>query len=328
MVTTNSVNKFKLNKWKLASIFALVGTTLGLTISIVRSQSPSIIKIDGSSTVYPITEAVAEEFQKEKRGAIRVTVGISGTGGGFKKFCSQEDSIRTDISDASRIIQPSEIEKCKAAGIEFIELPIAYDAITVVVNTENFIDTMTVEELKKMWAPEAKGKIMRWNQVNPNWPDAELRMYGPGADSGTFEYFTNEIVGQSRASRSDYTPSEDDNVLVQGVANDPNAIAYFGYSYYEANRDLLKSIAIDNGNGPVKPSLETVRSGQYQPLARPIFIYVNAKAAERPEVKEFVEFYLKNAPELVKEVNSVPLSELEYQQAMERFKNGVIGSGS
>ncbi|NER03061.1 MAG: PstS family phosphate ABC transporter substrate-binding protein [Okeania sp. SIO3C4] len=327
MVTTNSVKKLKLNKWKLAGVFAVVSTTLAVTISIVRSQSPSIIKIDGSSTVYPITEAVAEEFQKEKRGTIRVTVGISGTGGGFKKFCSQEDSIRIDISDASRIIQPSEIEKCKAAGIEFIELPVAYDAITVVVNTENFIDTMNVEELKKMWAPDAQGKVMRWNQVNPNWPDAELRMYGPGADSGTFEYFTKEIVGQSKASRSDYTPSEDDNVLVQGVANDSNAIAYFGYSYYEANRDLLKAIAIDNGNGPVKPSLETVRSGQYQPLARPIFIYVNAKAAERPDVKEFVEFYLKNAPELVKEVNSVPLSELEYQQAMQRFKNGVIGTG-
>ncbi|NEN89797.1 MAG: PstS family phosphate ABC transporter substrate-binding protein [Okeania sp. SIO3H1] len=327
MVTTK-VKNLKLNKRKLASVFALVATTLAITIPVVRSQSPSIIKIDGSSTVYPITEAVAEEFQKQKRGVMRVTVGISGTGGGFQKFCSQEDSVRTDISDASRIIQPSEIEKCKAAEIEFIELPIAYDAITIVVNNENFVDAMTVEELKKMWAPEAQGKVTRWNQVNSNWPDAELRMYGPGADSGTFDYFTNAIVGQSKASRSDYTPSEDDNVLVQGVANDPNAIAYFGYSYYEANRDLLKAIAIDNGNGPVKPSLETVRNGQYQPLARPIFIYVNAKAAERPEVKEFVEFYLKNAPQLVKEVNSVPLSEREYQQGMERFKNRVIGSGS
>lgn len=235
MVTTK-VKKLKLNKWKLASVFALVATTLAVTIPIVRSQNPSIIKIDGSSTVYPITEAVAEEFQKEKRGVMRVTVGISGTGGGLKKFCSLEDSVRTDISDASRAIQPSEIEKCKVAGIEFIELPIAYDAITVVVNTENFIDTMTVEDLKKMWAPEAQGKVMKWNQVNSNWPDVELRMYGPGADSGTFDYFTNEIVGQSKASRSDYTPSEDDNVLVQGVANDPNAIAYFGYSYYEAIR--------------------------------------------------------------------------------------------
>lgn len=327
MVTTK-IKKLKLNKWQLASVFVLVATTFAITISVVRSQSSSIIKIDGSSTVYPITEAVAEEFQKEKKGVMRVTVGISGTGGGFKKFCSQEDSVRTDISDASRTIQASEIEKCKAAGIEFIELPVAYDAITIAVNPENFIDAMTVEELRKMWAPEAQGKVMRWNQVNSNWPDAELRMYGPGADSGTFDYFTNEIVGKSGASRSDYTPSEDDNVLVQGVANDPNAIAYFGYSYYEANRDLLKAIAIDDGNGPVKPSLETVRGGQYQPLARRIFIYVNAKAAERPEVNEFVEFYLKNAPQLVKEVNSVPLSEREYQQAMERFKNRVIGSGS
>ncbi|NEO58327.1 MAG: PstS family phosphate ABC transporter substrate-binding protein [Okeania sp. SIO3B5] len=327
MVTTK-VKKLKLKKWKLASVFALVATTLVITIPVVRSQSPSIIKIDGSSTVYPITEAVAEEFQKQKRGMMRVTVGISGTGGGFQKFCSQEDSVRTDISDASRVIQPSEIEKCKAAGIEFIELPIAYDAITVAVHRENFVDTMTMEELRKMWAPEAQGKVIRWNQVNSNWPNAELRMYGPGADSGTFDYFTNEVVGKSGASRSDYTPSEDDNVLVQAVANDPNAIAYFGYSYYEANRDRIKAIAIDNGNRPVKPSLETVRNGQYQPLARPIFIYVNAKAAERPEVQEFVEFYLQNAPQLVKEVNSVPLSELEYQQAMERFKNRVIGSSS
>ncbi|NET16600.1 MAG: protein sphX, partial [Okeania sp. SIO1H6] len=217
MVTTK-IKNLKLNKRKLASVFVLVATTLATTISLVRSQSPSTIKVDGSSTVYPITEAVAEEFQKQKRGFMRVTVGISGTGGGFQKFCSQEDSVRTDISDASRIIQPSEIEKCKAAGIEFIELPIAYDAITVVVNTENLVDTMTVEELKKMWAPEAQGKVMRWNQVNSNWPDAELRMYGPGADSGTFDYFTHEIVGKSKASRSDYTPSEDDNVLVQGVA--------------------------------------------------------------------------------------------------------------
>ena len=325
MVTTKK-NKLKQNKWKLASAFALVATTLAITIPAVRSQSPLTVKIDGSSTVYPITEAVAEEFQKQKKGSVRVTVGISGTGGGFQKFCSSKDSVRTDISDASRPIKTSEVKKCKATGIEFIELPIAYDAITVVVNPQNPVNSMTVDELSKMWKPESQGKIMKWNQVNSDWPDSELRMYGPGADSGTFDYFTMEIMGKSGYSRSDYTPSEDDNVLVQGVANDPNAIAYFGYSYYEANQDKLKVISIDSGNGPVKPSLETVQNGKYQPLARPIFIYINAKSAERAEVKEFVEFYLQNAPKLVKEVNSVPLSNAEYQQAMQRFKNRVIGS--
>lgn len=320
MVTT------KQNKWQLASALAVVATTLAVIVPEVKSQSPSTIKIDGSSTVYPITEAVAEEFQKEKKGAVRVTVGISGTGGGFKKFCSQEDSVRTDISDASRLIESSEAEKCKAAGIEFIELPIAYDAITLVVNPKNPVNSMTLDEIKKMWRPEAQDKIMKWNQLNSSWPDAELRLYGPGADSGTFDYFTKKIVGESGAIRSDYTPSEDDNVLVQGVASDSHAIAYFGYSYYEANQDKLKAIGIDSGSGPVKPSLETVQSGQYQPLARPIFIYVNAKSVERPEVKEFVEFYLLNAPKLVKEVKSLPMSNAEYQETMQRFQNRVLGT--
>ncbi len=321
MLTTR--NKFKQNKWQLISALTLVVTALIITVPVVRSQSPPTIKIDGSSTVYPITEAVAEEFQKEKKGAVRVTVGISGTGGGFKKFCSEEDAVRTDISDASRRIKPSEIEKCQAAGIEFIELPVAYDAITVVVHPKNPVNSMTVAELKKMWEPEAQDKIMKWNQVNPTWPDVELRLYAPGADSGTFDYFTDEIVGKSGASRADYTPSEDDNVLVQGVASDPSAIGYFGLAYYEANKGQLKGVAIDSGSGAVLPLLETVRTGTYKPLSRPIFIYINTKAASRPEVKEFIEYYLNNAEKLVKEVQYVPLLSTEYKQAMQRFQKTV-----
>lgn len=321
MLTTR--NKFKQNKWQLISALTLVVTALIITVPVVRSQSPPTIKIDGSSTVYPITEAVAEEFQKEKKGAVRVTVGISGTGGGFKKFCSEEDAVRTDISDASRRIKPSEIEKCQAAGIEFIELPVAYDAITVVVHPKNPVNSMTVAELKKMWEPEAQGKIMKWNQVNPTWPDAELRLYAPGADSGTFDYFTDEIVGKSGASRADYTPSEDDNVLVQGVASDPSAIGYFGLAYYEANKGKLKGVAIDSGSGAVLPLLETVRTGTYKPLSRPIFIYINTKAASRPEVKEFIEYYLNNAEKLVKEVQYVPLLSKEYKEALQSFQKTV-----
>jgi phosphate transport system substrate-binding protein len=316
-----SRNKFKQNKWKIISALTVLTTILIVTVPRVRSQSKSIIKIDGSSTVYPITEAVAEEFQKEKKGTVRVTVGISGTGGGFKKFCSQEDTVRTDINNASRPIKQSEIENCESAGIEFIELPIAYDAITLVVHQNNPINTMKVAEIKKMWEPEAEGKVINWKQINSSWPDAELRLYGPGADSGTFDYFTEEIVGNSGASRADYTPSEDDNVLVQGVASDPNAIGYFGFAYYQVNKDKLKGIAIDSGDGGVLPSLETVRNGTYKPLSRPIFIYINIKSVARPEVKEFIEYYLMNAEKLVKEVQYVPLLSREYQQTLEIFSS-------
>ena len=313
----------KQKKLQLAGVFAAVATTMALLVPAVRSESPSTIRIDGSSTVYPITEAVAEEYQIEKRGRVRVTVGISGTGGGFKKFCDGQ----TDISDASRPIKPSEQEKCAAAGIEYIELPVAYDAITVVVHPDNkAVESMTLEELNKMWEQEATDTIVRWNQVNPDWPDEPLRLLGPGADSGTFDYFTDAINGKSGASRTDYTPSEDDNVLVQGVASDKNAIAYFGFAYYDNNKDKLKAVAIDDGKGPVEPSLDTVIDGTYTPLSRPIFIYVNAEAAERPEVKEFVEFYLANAPALVREVHYVPLPESQYSQGMQRFQNRVVGS--
>ncbi|MCX7793829.1 MAG: PstS family phosphate ABC transporter substrate-binding protein [Thermodesulfovibrionales bacterium] len=292
--------------------------------SILHAQE-KIVKIDGSSTVYPITEAVAEEFQKAKKGAVKVTVGISGTGGGFKKFCRGE----TDISNASRPILKKEIDACKEAGIEYIELPIAYDGLAVMVNPKNtWVDKMTVEELKKIWEPEAQGKIMKWNQVRPEWPDAPLKLYGAGVDSGTFDYFTEAIVGKAKASRGDFTASEDDNVLVQGIAGDRNALGFFGLAYYEENKDKLKLVAIVNPKTgkAVLPSMETVMDGSYQPLSRPLFIYVNKSAAEKPEVKEFVEFYLKNASKLVKQVKYVPLPERAYKLAEERFAKRKTGT--
>lgn len=319
-----SKSKLNSNRLVFMGAIATAAATFALAVPAVNSQGRSTIKIDGSSTVYPITEAVAEEFQKEQRGAVQVTVGISGTGGGFKKFCSGQ----TDISDASRPIKDSEREKCAAAGIEFIELPVAYDAITVVVNKSNPINSMTVAELNKIWEPAAEGTLSKWNQINSSWPDAPLELFGPGADSGTFDYFTKAINGESQASRSDFTPSEDDNVLVLGVEKNPTALAYFGYSYYAENKDKLKAIAIDSGNGPVTPSETTVRDGSYKPLSRPVFIYVSTKAAERPEVKQFVEFYLNNASKLVPEVGSVPLSEADYQKSMSRFQSGTTGSAS
>ena len=299
-------------------------------LSVLSLVSPSlvmpqdrIIKIDGSSTVYPITEAVAEDFQKGKKGAVKVTVGISGTGGGFKKFTRGE----IDISDASRPITKSEINDCKTAGIEFIELPVAYDGLAVMVNPKNdWVKSMTVSELKKIWEPAAERKVTKWNQVNPAWPDSPLKLYGPGVDSGTFDYFTEAIVGKSRASRGDFTASEDDNVLVQGVASDRGGLGFFGYAYYAENRDKLKLVAIDGGKGPILPSEKTVMDGTYNPLSRPIFIYVNKKSAEKPEVKEFVEFYLKNASNLVKQVKYIPLPDRAYKLAEERFSRKVLGT--
>jgi len=288
-----------------------------------------IVKIDGSSTVYPITEAVAEEFQKAKKNAVKVTVGISGTGGGFKKFCRGE----TDISDASRPILEKEMADCKAAGIEYFELPVAFDAITVVINPRNaFVKQLSVAEMKKMWEPAAQGKLTRWRQLNPAWPDAPIKLFGPGADSGTFDYFTEAVVGRSKSSRGDFTASEDDNVLVQGVARDPNALGYFGYAYYVENRDKLKAVPIVNGKGQaVAPSLEAVVKGAYQPLSRPIFIYVNAKSLGKPEVKEFVQFYLEQGAQLADEVKYVPLPANAYKSAWEhvlRNRKGTVFGGS
>jgi len=282
-----------------------------------------IVKIDGSSTVYPITEGVAEEFQKVKKGAIKVTVGISGTGGGFKKFCRGE----TDISDASRPITAKEMEDCAKAGVKYYEIPVAFDALTVVVNPKNPIKQLTVADLKTMWEPAAQGKVTKWNQVNPSFPDAPLKLFGPGADSGTFEYFSEAATGKAKSSRGDFTASEDDNVLVQGVARDVNALGYFGYAYYAENQGKLKAMPIVNKNGKaVGPSEASVIDGSYNPLSRPIFIYVSATAYQRPEVKEFVAFYLKEGAALAKEVKYVPLPASAYQTAGEHLKKGKLGT--
>jgi len=288
------------------------------------TKAAEVIEIDGSSTVYPITEAVAEEFQKKT--GTRATVGISGTGGGFKKFCRGE----TAISDASRPIKESEVELCRENGIKYIELPVAFDGLSVMVNPENtWVKSMTVAELKKIWEPAAQEKIKKWNQVNSNWPDKPLKLYGAGTDSGTYDYFTEAIVGEEGASRGDFVGSEDDNVLVQGIARDENALGFFGYAYYEANKDKLKLVPIVNPQigKPVEPSPETVQNGSYQPLSRPLFIYVSKKSVEeKPEVRKFVEFYLKNAPELVEDVGYIPLPDTAYELAFEVFKERKTGS--
>jgi phosphate transport system substrate-binding protein len=287
-----------------------------------------VVKVDGSSTVFPITEAVAEEFQKAKKNAVKVTVGISGTGGGFKKFCRGE----TDISDASRPILEKEMADCKAAGIEYYELPVAFDAITVVINPKNsFIKQLTVAELKKIWEPAAQGKVTRWKQVNAAWPDQPMKLFGPGADSGTFDYFTEAMVGKAKSSRGDFTASEDDNVLVQGVARDVNALGYFGFSYYVENKDKLKAVPIVNDKGQaVTPSFDAVVKGTYQPLSRPIFIYVNAKSLAKPEVKEFVQFYMEQGAKLSQEVKYVPLPAHAYKTAWDHVmknKKGTVFGG-
>jgi phosphate transport system substrate-binding protein len=284
-----------------------------------------LIKIDGSSTVFPITEAMAEDFQKSTKGKVRVTVGISGTGGGFKKFCRGE----TDISDASRPILAKEMEDCRKAGITYYELPIAYDAITVVISPQNtWIKSLTIAELKQVWEPAAQGKLLKWKQINSAWPDQPLKLFGPGADSGTFDYFTEAVTGKAKSSRGDYTASEDDNVLVQGVSRDIGGLGYFGYAYYEENQDKLKAVPIVAAPGKpgVGPSPETVINGTYQPLSRPIFIYISAKAYDRPEVKQFVEFYISNADQLVREVKYVPLPAKAYAYNLEHLEKKQLGT--
>lgn len=285
------------------------------------------IKIDGSSTVYPISEAVAEEY-RTVQSKVQVTVGESGTGGGFKKFSRGE----IDINDASRPITKEEIELCKEGGIEFIELPVAYDGLAIVVNKGNtFVDYLTVAELKKLWEPEAQGKIKTWNQIRASFPNEPINLYGAGTASGTYDYFTEAIVGKAKSSRGDYNASEDDNVLVKGVSSDKNGLGYFGLAYFENNADQLKLLPIDdeidgNGKGGILPTQETVSNGTYAPLSRPEFIYVNAKSAERPEVKSFIAFYLSEAQLLAKEVGSVPLKPEVYKLIQQRFDKKVTGS--
>jgi len=301
-----------------------MSAVIGAMVATVSVAAPDkIVKIDGSSTVFPITEAVAEDFQKAMKGAVKVTVGISGTGGGFKKFCRGE----IDIVDASRPILEKEMADCKAAGVQYVEMPVAFDALTVVVNPKNnWSNVITVAELKKMWEPAAQAKVTRWNQVNPAWPDEPIKLYGAGADSGTFDYFTEAIVGKAKSSRGDFTASEDDNVLVQGVASDKNGLGFFGFAYYVENQKKLKAVAVEAGKGPVIPSEKTVEDGTYQPLSRPIFIYVNIKSAEKPEVREFVEFYMKNAVALVKEVKFFSLPAQAYSINLEHLNKKKAGT--
>lgn len=302
---------------------------LGFFLVSVAYAAPKIIKIDGSSTVFPITEAVAEEFQTAKKGEVRVTVGISGTGGGFKKFCRGE----TDVQNASRPIDKTEIENCKKANVQFFELPVGFDATVVIVNPKNdWLKEITVDELKKIWAPEAQGKITKWNQVNPKWPDAPIKLYGAGADSGTFDYFTEAIVGKAKSSRGDYTASEDDNTLVTGVANDKNALGYIPLAYAEENKAKLKILPLVGGaKSPQKmksvvPTKETVENGTYFPLSRPIFIYINEASSKRPEVMEFAQYYLKNAAQLVPQVKYVALPAKAYEMGADHLVKGKKGS--
>jgi phosphate transport system substrate-binding protein len=303
---------------------AVVATVAGAFAAASSAFAQQIVKIDGSSTVYPVTEAVAEEFQKAKKNAIKVTVGISGTGGGFKKFCRGE----TDISNASRPILKAEMAECAKAGIEYIELPVAFDALTVVVNPKNtFINQLTVAELKKIWEPGAQNKVLKWKDVNAQWPDQPMKLFGPGADSGTFDYFTEAVVGKSKSSRGDFTASEDDNVLVQGVSRDVNGLGYFGYAYYVENKDKLKAVPIVNEKGrAVLPSMEAVIAGIYTPLARPIFIYVSTRSLAKPEIREFVQYYMTHGAKLSKEVKYVPLPDNAYSVSWEHVVKGKKGT--
>ncbi|MCC7442111.1 MAG: PstS family phosphate ABC transporter substrate-binding protein [Bdellovibrionales bacterium] len=273
------------------------------------------VMVDGSSTVFPITEAIAEEFNKEQSG-VRVTIGVSGTGGGFKKFCGGE----TDISNASREIKKEETESCASKGVKYVKLPVAYDGITVVVNPKNsWAKDITVAELKKIWEPESK--VMTWKQVRASWPDKALKLYGPGTDSGTFDYFTEAVNGKSHVSRADFTKSEDDNVLVTGVSGDEGAMGYFGFAYYQENKGKLKALHVDNGKGAVEPTLETIKTMKYAPLSRPVFIYVSVEAAKKkPEVREFVKYYMENAADLVKDVGYIPMPAKEYQAGWSAFQ--------
>ena len=278
------------------------------------------VKVDGSSTVFPITEAVAEEFGKMYP-RVRIAVGVSGTGGGFKKYTLGE----IDINDASRPIKGKEIKKTSKNNIDFVELPVAFDGLSVVVSKDNtWVDNLTKEELNMIWKPESS--VNTWSDVREGWPTEPIKLYGPGTDSGTFDYFTEAINGKSQVCRSDFSKSEDDNVLVQGVAGDKYSLGFFGFAYYKENKDKLKIVPIDGGNGPVVPSEKTINNGTYQPLSRPIFIYVNPISGDRPEVHAFVEYYLKEAKQLVGEVGYVALPDQVYALGLKRFNNKVTGS--
>ncbi|QDK46336.1 protein sphX [Bdellovibrio sp. ZAP7] len=304
-----------------------------LVLSAFAAKAESLVKIDGSSTVFPITEAVSEEFQTVSKGATKVTVGVSGTGGGFKKFCRAE----TDIQNASRPITKEEMAACRAAKVTYFELPIAFDAIAIVVNPKNnWVSEITTEELKKMWEPAAQGKIMTWKQVNAKWPDEKLTLFGASTDNGTFDYFTEAIMEKAKSSRGDYTASVDHNTRVTGVSGNKGGLGYLPYSYYVTNKDKLKLLGVVGGpkspmkNKAVLPDEKTVISGQYNPLSRPIFIYVSQEAMKKPEVKQYVEFYLDKAAEMAKQVQYIPLPANAYKTAKEHLtkkKTGTVFGG-
>lgn len=318
-----TINNKKNNK-KIKILKPFVIAAVIILNALQASAQKTIIKIDGSSTVYPLTEGIAEEFQKIKKG-VNVTVGISGTGGGFKKFCRGE----TDISNASRPILKQEMEACSQNGIEYIEIPVAYDGLSVVLNPQNnWVDCLTVEQLREVWKPESQGKKFLWSDLNPKWPKEEIKLCGAGSDSGTFDYFTEAIVGKPKASRGDYTASEDDNVLVQFASKEKGALCFFGLAYVEENKGKIKAAAIKNPKTGecVLPSYNTVQNGTYQPLSRPLFIYVNAKSAEKSELKEFVDFYIKNAGKIAKEVGYISLPDKVYEKIAERWTKRTKGT--
>lgn len=300
-----------------------------LSLTATAAWGSPLLKMDGSSTVYPIAEAIAEEYQLANPGKVRVTVGISGTGGGFKKFCRGE----TDVQNASRPILANEMEACRKAGVRYFEIPLAFDAIAVVVNRNNdWLNEITVEELKRIWEPSAQGRIKTWKQVNPAWPDVPLTLYGPGADSGTFDYFTEAIMGEPKACRGDYTASEDDNTLVLGVSNDRNALGYFGLAYYEGNKDQLKLVPVVGGpkspkkNKAVFPTKTTVLDGSYYPLSRPVFIYLSEASLRKPEVKQLADFYFTEGGKLAEEVGFLPLAGSAYRALARHLSEGKVGT--
>ncbi len=283
----------------------------------------AVIRMDGSSTVFPIAEAVAEEFQLSGQNRVRVTAGLSGTGGGFKKLCRGD----IDVANASRPILVEDMGRCRAAGIRYMELPIAFDAITVVVHPSNdWVKSLTIDDLKKMWEPASQGTITNWNQVRAEWPDTRLMLFGPGADSGTFDYFTEAVAHKPKASRGDYTASEDDNVLVQGVEHNKNALGYFGFAYYASHKNRMRAVPIETQSGAVLPTIETVVDGSYSPLSRPLFIYVAESSLQRPEVRKFVEFYISEGPALAQEVGFVPLPAEATQVALDHLRNNRLGT--
>ncbi|HEY8399982.1 MAG TPA: PstS family phosphate ABC transporter substrate-binding protein [Cytophagaceae bacterium] len=302
-----------------------VGTLLGSCGG--GNDKRSKVKLDGSSTIYPISEAVAEEFQEENE-EVNVTIGVSGTGGGFKKFIRKE----IDITGASRPINKLEDADANTQGVSYIELPVAYDGLAIVVNPQNtWVNKITVAELKKLWEPASQGKITKWNQIRPEWPNEKINLYGPATESGTFDYFTEAIVGESKASRGDYTASEDDNVLVQGISTDKYGLGYFGLAYYEENQDKLKLVPVDdenesNGAGAIAASQESVLNGTYQPLSRPLFIYVNTESANQPAVDKFVKYFITSASELVPETGFIPLKQETYDLVMKRYQDRKTGS--